>query len=61
MYADYGLAKGLKKYASSAVKAAEDVGQNTITPVLSMGTNVLSGTNRLGLGLQRAAETAGWH
>ena len=58
MYADYGLANGLKKYASTAVKAAQSVGQNTLSPVLTMTDNVLSGTDLVGQGLQKVAEKA---
>lgn len=58
MYADLGLAKGLDKYSQIAVSAAQSVGQSTITPVMDMANNVLSGTNTLGTGIQKIAEKA---
>ena len=42
MYADLGLAKGLKKYASVASQAATSVGEGAIRPVMDMNKSMQS-------------------
>ena len=58
MNADYGFANGLKKYAGSAVKAAQSVAKSTITPVMEMTDGFFSGADLVGQGLQQVAKEA---
>ena len=58
MYVNYGFAKGLKKYADVAVKAAQGVGQQVLSPVIAMSDNMVMGTRLIGRGIQKAADSA---